>query len=62
MTKAKYDNPRSKVRGRPDGTTIQSSIPAKIAYSMPLQPGDVIEWIWTTEGYNSYAKVNKVTG
>jgi translation initiation factor IF-1 len=62
MTKSKYDNPRSKIRGRPDGSTVTATIPAKIAHPMRLKPGDVVEWIWTTEGYDSFAKVRKVIG
>jgi len=62
MTKAKCDYPRSKVRGRPDGTTIQASIPAKIAHALRLRPGDVVEWIWVQEGLQSYCKVIKLPG
>gem|GEM_PF-2931725 len=60
MTKSKYDYPRSKVRGRPDGATLTATIPSKIVYAMRLKPGDIIEWVWTTEGYNSYSKMKKV--
>jgi translation initiation factor IF-1 len=49
MTIANCDNPRLKIRGRPDGSTVTAAIPAKIAHSMRLKPGDIVEWIWTTE-------------
>jgi hypothetical protein len=58
MTKPKYLHPRSKIRTvRPDVNSIETTIPAKIAHAMRLQPGDSIEWIWITEGYQTYCKV-----
>jgi len=59
MTKTKYDYPRSKVRGRPDGSTVTATVPAKIAHALRLKPGDIVEWIWITEGFESYVKIKK---
>jgi hypothetical protein len=60
MTKSERPFPRSKVRSRPDGGTLTASIPQPIAHAMRLQAGDSIEWIWITEGYQSYCKVIRI--
>jgi hypothetical protein len=39
---------------------VTASIPAKIPHPMRLKHVDVIEWIWTTEGFDPYVKVKKV--
>jgi len=31
-----------KVRGRPDGTTVTTAIPGKIAHPLQLKPGDSV--------------------
>jgi hypothetical protein len=61
MTKPKYPLPRSKVRARPDGITLSASIPKEIVHAMRLHAGDSIEWVWITEGLESYCKVRKAT-
>ena len=60
MTKPRYRFPRSKIRSRPDGGTLTASIPKEIVHSMRLQAGDSLEWIWITEGLESYCKVRKI--
>jgi hypothetical protein len=61
MTKAKYEHPRSKIRARIDHpTSLVTSVPAKMVHAIRLQAGDSIEWIWITEGFESYVKVKKV--
>lgn len=61
MTRPKYPHPRSKVRDRPDGATLSASIPKEIVHAMRLQAGDSIEWVWITEGLESYCRVRKVS-
>jgi hypothetical protein len=39
---------------------LKATIPEKIAHAMRLQAGESIEWIWITEGFESYVKVKKV--
>jgi hypothetical protein len=61
MPKTKFEHPRSKVRARQDHpSSLVSTIPEKIAHAMRLQAGDSIEWIWMTEGFESYVKIKKV--
>jgi hypothetical protein len=61
MTRSKFDHPRSKVRARIDHpTSLTATIPEKIVHSMRLQAGDAIEWIWITEGFESYVKIKKI--
>lgn len=59
MTKSKYQHPRSKVRSRPDGITLTASIPKEIVHAMRLQAGDLIEWMWITEGLESFCKIKR---
>lgn len=61
MSKPKYPHPRSKVRARPDGVTLSASIPKEIVHAMRLQAGDSIEWLWITEGLESYVKLKRLT-
>jgi hypothetical protein len=61
MTKAKYQYPRSRVRSRTDSESMVTTIPEKIVHAMRLQAGDSIEWIWITEGFESYVKARKVS-
>ena len=61
MTKPKYVNPRSKVKlVRKESKSLDITIPEKIAFGIRLQAGDSLEWIWITEGFESYVKVRKV--
>ena len=61
MTKPKDEYPRSKVQPRSDHpTTLIVTIPGKIVHAMRLQASDSIEWVWVTEGLQSYCKVVKV--
>jgi hypothetical protein len=59
MTKRKYAHPRSKIRARPDGITLSASIPKEIVHAMRLQPGDTVEWVWATEGLDSFCRIRK---
>ena len=60
MTKPKYQEPRSKVRlAKKDSPSLETTIPEKIAHAMRLQAGDSIQWLWITEGLESYCKVKK---
>ena len=62
MPKAKFEDPRSKVRARPDHpASLVSTIPEKIGHAMRLQAGDSIEWVWMTEGFESYVKIRKIS-
>lgn len=61
LTKPKYQHPRSKVREvRPGVNSVETTVPEKIAHVMRLQAGDSIEWVWITEGFESYVKIRKV--
>ncbi len=60
MTQPKYENPRSKVRERPDSKSLTVTIPEKIAFAYRLKPGDVIEWTVVRDGYSEYVKISKV--
>lgn len=60
MTKPIYQNPRSSIVAAKKGSpSLKTTIPEKIAHSMRLLAGDAIEWIWITEGFESYVKVKK---
>lgn len=62
MTKPRYQEPRSKLRkAKKESTSLETTVPEKIAHAIRLQPGDSIEWIWITEGLDSYCKVRKVS-
>jgi hypothetical protein len=61
MTRSKFEHPRFKVRARIDYPgSLVATISEKITHTMRLPAGDSIEWIWITEGFESYVKVNKV--
>jgi hypothetical protein len=58
LTKPKYQEPRSKVRlAKKNSASVETTIPEKIAHAMRLKAGDSIEWIWITQGLESYCKV-----
>lgn len=59
MTSPTHSFPRSKVRGRPDGVTLSLSIPKEIVHAMRIVPGESLEWIWVTEGLDSYLRLRK---
>jgi uncharacterized cupredoxin-like copper-binding protein len=61
LTKPKYQEPRSRVRqAKKDSPSVETTIPEKIAHAMRLQPGDSIEWVWITQGLESYCRVSKI--
>lgn len=62
MIKPTYQEPRSMVRrAKKDSPSVETTIPEKIAHAMRLHPGDILEWMWVTEGLESYCKVLKPT-
>ena len=61
MTKQKYQYPHSKlVSAKANSPSLKTTVPEKIVHAMRLQAGDSIEWIWVTEGLQSYCKVVKI--
>ena len=64
MSRIKFvRNPRSIVRKRQDyPSSLFATIPAKIVKQWTLKPGDVLEFVFITEGSESYIKIRKVNG
>lgn len=60
MTRPKYENPRSKVRERPDSKSLTVTIPEKIAFAYRLRSGDKVEWTVVKDGYSEYIKISKI--
>jgi hypothetical protein len=60
LTAPKYENPRSKVRGRADNAGLMITIPEKIAFAYRLKKGDKLEWMMVREGLNDHIKISKV--
>lgn len=62
MIKPTYHEPRSMVRrAKKDSPSVETTIPEKIAHVMRLHPSNILEWMWVTEGLESYCKVLKPT-
>ncbi len=60
MTKPRHENPRSKVRQRPDSKSLIVTIPEKIAFAYRLKDGDKVEWTIVKDDYAEYVKISKV--
>lgn len=63
MTKIKFvRHPRSIVRKRHDyPTSLFATIPKPIVTEWELKPGDLLEYVFVTEGSEQYVKVRMVT-
>lgn len=61
MSKLKFRRyPRSIVRKRPDyPSSLFVTVPAKIVSQMPLKAGDILEFVYVTEGPDSFIKVRR---
>ena len=63
MGKSRYGKryPRAIVQSRKDHpSTLYATIPQRIVQAMNLNEGDVVEWVFVTEGFDKYVKMRVV--
>ncbi len=62
MGKVRHSHyPRSVVQKRSNHpSTLQTTVPKQIVSQWQLKPGEILEFVFVTEGFDSFVKVRKV--